>query len=315
MPRTRLLHPDAPLDEDIASLGPCARLVWAYLPCHADRAGRLPDKPFTLKLAILPTDDVDMNQILDELQARRLIARYATPDGKRYLEIRSFARYQRPHTNEAESTIPPPPADAYGTTVAKPTEKPVAPSKDASPPTKVDSAPPYPVSDPIGTKASDRDEEPRAPARDPNLFERILAMFCAKWQVVYGESYIPTPKDKAQLGRLIKQLPADHDTILGGCFDRYLANRDPFIVEKIRHSLAYFCTDGGLNKYRTSAPASRPAQPQGPALCEFHRDYHNNNRPSKYPKPQSCDECKHIAARSMRREGQPTSLGDLLGGS
>jgi len=107
MARRRMLHPEAPCDEDIATLKPCARLVWAYLPCHADRAGRLPDKPFTLKLAILPMDDVDMHAILDELAARNLIVRYEA-GGRRYIAIRNFLRYQHPHKNEPDSDIPPP---------------------------------------------------------------------------------------------------------------------------------------------------------------------------------------------------------------
>lgn len=85
-----------------------ARLTWAYLPCHADREGRLKDAPFTLKLAILPVDNVDMNAILDELQSKRHIVRYEV-EGRRYLQIRNFARYQTPHVRETPSEIPPAP--------------------------------------------------------------------------------------------------------------------------------------------------------------------------------------------------------------
>lgn len=82
-----------------------ARLVWAYLPCHADREGRLRDAPFTLKHAILPGDDVDMNALLVELAERKHIVRYEV-DGRRFIQIRSFLRHQNPHPREAASEIP-----------------------------------------------------------------------------------------------------------------------------------------------------------------------------------------------------------------
>lgn len=92
-------------------MGLFARIAWAYLPCHADREGRMADKPFILKLEILPTDEVDMDLVLGELAARRHIVRYQGSDGRRYIQIRNFHRYQNPHKNEKDSLIPPPPSD------------------------------------------------------------------------------------------------------------------------------------------------------------------------------------------------------------
>lgn len=82
-----------------------ARLVWAYLPCHADREGRLADKPFALKLDIMPLDDVDMNAVLGELAERRHIIRFSA-DGRKCIQIRNFSRYQHPHIREANSILP-----------------------------------------------------------------------------------------------------------------------------------------------------------------------------------------------------------------
>lgn len=106
MARTRLINPAASVDEDIATMSMAARIVWAYLPCHADRSGRLRDSPFSLKLLILPNDNVDMDGILGELAERRHIVRYIGIDGRSYIQIRNFARYQKPHKNEAPSEIP-----------------------------------------------------------------------------------------------------------------------------------------------------------------------------------------------------------------
>lgn len=111
MARIRSINPCAPKDEDVATLSIHARYVFAFLPCHADREGRLKDSAFTLKAEILPGDAVDMEAILAELAAARHIIRY-TVDGRRFVQIRSFARHQSPHTREVSSMIPPPPAKA-----------------------------------------------------------------------------------------------------------------------------------------------------------------------------------------------------------
>src|SRR5690349_9719375 len=108
MARIRSINPCAPVDEDVATMSLGARFVWAYLPCHADREGRLPDKPFGLKLDLMPMDDVDMNALLQELADRRHILRYVGTDGRKYIQIRNFARHQRPHKNETPSRIPAP---------------------------------------------------------------------------------------------------------------------------------------------------------------------------------------------------------------
>lgn len=84
-----------------------ARYVWAYLPCHADREGLLRDSPFALKAAIMPADSVDMEGVLTELATRRHILRYVV-EGRRFIQIRNFARYQFPHKNEKASPLPSP---------------------------------------------------------------------------------------------------------------------------------------------------------------------------------------------------------------
>lgn len=108
MPRIRSLNPSATIDEDVATLSLAARYAWAYLPCFADRAGRMKDAPFTLKHAIFPSDHVNMEALLGELEHARHIIRYQA-EGGRWIQIRSFDKYQHPHVREAPSTIPPPP--------------------------------------------------------------------------------------------------------------------------------------------------------------------------------------------------------------
>src|SRR5262245_22943420 len=105
MGRIRLINPAAPLDEDVASMSLAARYAWAYLPCYADRDGRLRDSAFTLKASIFPGDNVDMEAVLSELAHARHIIRYVV-DGRKYIQIRSFERHQRPHPREMPSEIP-----------------------------------------------------------------------------------------------------------------------------------------------------------------------------------------------------------------
>jgi hypothetical protein len=59
---------------------------------------------------------------------------------------------------------------------------------------------------------------------------------------------------------------------------------------------------------RVAAP-----KPTGPQLCEWHKDYKTAGKPSKFPKPSACEECKEIAARNNHRKSEPTSIGALMG--
>jgi hypothetical protein len=106
MARIRSTHPGAPRDEDVATLSIYARYLWAYMPCHADREGRLKDSAFNLKLEVFPgEDEVDVEAMLAELASKKLIIRYEV-GAKRYIQIRNFLRWQNPHKREPESAIP-----------------------------------------------------------------------------------------------------------------------------------------------------------------------------------------------------------------
>lgn len=97
--------------------------------------------------------------------------------------------------------------------------------------------------------------------RPPSLFEQLLEQFGTAWSAKYSEPYTPTPGDRSQLGRLLRSLKTpDEASALPALFAAYLRDGDPFVADKQRHSLAFFCTSGGLNKYRTKppAPTSRP---------------------------------------------------------
>ena len=81
------------------------RVAFAGLWTVADRAGRFTWKPIEIKLACLPYDDVDFSRVLDALESRGFILKYA--QGK-LGAIPSFSRHQFINNKERESSIPPP---------------------------------------------------------------------------------------------------------------------------------------------------------------------------------------------------------------
>ena len=125
------------------------------------------------------------------------------------------------------------------------------------------SPPPIPEADPDPERAHTRSKGLAKPAQhrqqtEANLHTRTLALFCTAWKAAYGQDYVPTPADKSQIGRLLNGLKGAgvEPDELPGLFNRYLADVDTFVAEKHRHSLAWFCTSGGLNKYRVTVQSN-----------------------------------------------------------
>ncbi len=106
MARIRYIKPEIGTDEDLAKVSIWARFLFALLPTHCDREGRMEDKPRHLKLFTFPWDDVDVDALLNELSPR-FVVRYKVA-GKDYLHVRGFAKHQRPHPNEQKSELPVP---------------------------------------------------------------------------------------------------------------------------------------------------------------------------------------------------------------
>jgi hypothetical protein len=104
--RARNIKPGYFVNDDLGALPPITRIAFAGLWCIADRAGRMEDKPKRIKVQILPYDDVDMDDILNQLHDAKFITRYIA-DGQEYIEIPNFSLHQNPHKHERESEIPP----------------------------------------------------------------------------------------------------------------------------------------------------------------------------------------------------------------
>lgn len=91
------------------------RLAFQGLWLCADKEGRFKWQPMTLKLDILPYDDVDFELCMNELSKRGFIIKYKAV-GKEYGYIPTFKEHQRITGTESkgESKIPEPPKNQSG---------------------------------------------------------------------------------------------------------------------------------------------------------------------------------------------------------
>lgn len=105
MARARNLKPGFFDNETLAECEPLARLLFAGLWLHADREGRLEDRPKRLKAQILPHDNCDASALLDQLERHGFLVRYQAGEG-RFLQVVNFAKHQNPHPREPASSIP-----------------------------------------------------------------------------------------------------------------------------------------------------------------------------------------------------------------
>lgn len=107
MARIRYIKPGFFDNERLGSLPLAARLLFIGLWCHADRDGRLEDRPARIKKEILGYDRVDCDRLLGVLQASGFLMRYSVSDLP-LLQIVNFHKHQKPHVNESASTYPAP---------------------------------------------------------------------------------------------------------------------------------------------------------------------------------------------------------------
>lgn len=107
MARARNIKPGFFTNDLLSECQPLARLLFQGLWCHADREGRIEDRPKKLKAEILPYDEADAETLLSELEVRGFVIRYES-GGKRYLQVVNFCKHQNPHVKEQASEIPAP---------------------------------------------------------------------------------------------------------------------------------------------------------------------------------------------------------------
>lgn len=107
MGRIRTIKPEFFKDEELAELSLAARMLFIGLWTLADREGRLEDRPKRIKADVFPYDDINVDHELGRLHEAGFIVRYEA-EGRKYIQVVTFLRHQRPHHKEEPSTIPPP---------------------------------------------------------------------------------------------------------------------------------------------------------------------------------------------------------------
>ncbi|HGD3582197.1 TPA: hypothetical protein ACI4GT_002931 [Enterobacter hormaechei] len=105
MARSRNIKPGFFTNDELAECSPYARILFAGLWTIADKEGRLDDRPKKVKALVLPFDNVDCDELLQQLHDRKFIQRYHVQDGA-YIQITNWKKHQNPHCKEAPSEIP-----------------------------------------------------------------------------------------------------------------------------------------------------------------------------------------------------------------
>ncbi len=123
MARQRLVKPDVFQHEDLhraemVSALPL-RLAYIGLWTQCDRRGCFAWKPVTLKLNVLPFDDVDFSAVLSALESAGFIRSYVV-EGKRYGQVPTLPDHQTFHIHEKPNPLIPDPPLSTQSTVSVP---------------------------------------------------------------------------------------------------------------------------------------------------------------------------------------------------
>ena len=97
MARIRSIHPALFTDEAFVGLSMPARVLLLGIWTEADDQGVFDWKPVTLKMRIMPVDNVDVAALLAELQESDVIRKF-DQDGRDFGAVRNFCKFQRPKT-------------------------------------------------------------------------------------------------------------------------------------------------------------------------------------------------------------------------
>lgn len=279
MPRSRELKYSFFTDEEIAQLGPWARLLFEGLWCLADCDGRLEDRPLRIKAMVFPYDTLDIEALLDELDRASgdFIQRYEV-DGKKYIQVRTLKKNQHFHPKERPAGFPSPPARKIPgkpeTSTASNGEKPAdqALPSLSSLPSEISGGisprarDPYP--DTAGTSTATTTEQAH---KIPAAYD-WLCFFKSKHREKTGRDYGKGEQDSKALGRLADLLgsfPEQQRLDDWGVRERivieFLSRNDSKTISA-GWSFAFFVTDFGAlaidPSKRPKREKRRPGQPE-----------------------------------------------------
>ena len=105
MARARNIKPSFFINEELVECDFSTRLLFIGLWTLADREGKLEDKPKKIKMALFPSDNINVDELLNELKKHGFIERYEF-EGNQYIQVVAFKKHQNPHRDEKPSIIP-----------------------------------------------------------------------------------------------------------------------------------------------------------------------------------------------------------------
>jgi len=130
MARARNIKPSFFINEDLVELSFETRLLFIGLWTLCDRQGYLEDKPKKIKMALFPADDVNVDQMLDDLQANKFLVRYIA-ENRKCIFLPKFTKHQNPHHKEGVNDVPRfDPSFVSGKSSASPSQESGEPSED-----------------------------------------------------------------------------------------------------------------------------------------------------------------------------------------
>ena len=112
MARQRSIHPEIWTSDAVGRLPLPARLLWIGIFSTADDEGRLKGSPEHLRATVFPHDRLSIPKIelwLALVEAEGMIRRYSV-DGRQFIAVINFRRYQRPKY-PTPSKLPAPPSE------------------------------------------------------------------------------------------------------------------------------------------------------------------------------------------------------------
>lgn len=107
MARIRSIKPEFWTDEKVVELSAFARLLFIGMWNFADDQGRLVYSPKRLKMQVLPSDAVDVTELVGEIRRESLVTVY-DHEGVEYIQINGFEKHQKVDKRNP-SKLPPPP--------------------------------------------------------------------------------------------------------------------------------------------------------------------------------------------------------------
>lgn len=105
MARARNIKPGFFMNEDLAELDYGIRLLFIGLWTLSDREGRLEDRPRRIKRELFPSDTLDVEEALRQLEGFGFIKRYKFEEFS-VIQIIKFLDHQSPHGTEKDSELP-----------------------------------------------------------------------------------------------------------------------------------------------------------------------------------------------------------------